>query len=199
VATSAADIHLAEGDIASLSAELSRMREQVAAMRERYDTDKKAEKMRDPSRTWEAMGDTAELAQRIDALAEEHGKTIMDDRERLDFMDNVAALKADIDERAKMTFEEKLQHHRDRMYESMQYIENDEHRELMNRQLEGLDRGTDTEKRVMVDAYDRTENAAALMKFGLEHNIPQETMSDHGLQGFGGGSQVIFQKAEPAE
>ncbi len=175
-----------EANVEILAAELAKTRAEVKTLSQAYAADKELEELRDPRRTWEAMGDAEQLASRLDRLAQAHVASIEDETTRDQFLADIARVKDEIAIRANTSREEQLEAQKAELAERLTTETNERRREWVQRQLDALS-GEDEEaiERQLGFAL-RGENGRQVGELARKYDISRDTLRDNGLQSFGG-------------
>jgi hypothetical protein len=182
----AAPVDLEGADFETLVAELTRMRDQVDALRTQYAADKHLEEMRDPRATWEALGNAEELTARLDTFAQSYAQGIEDPTAHDAFLADIAALKDKLAARADLTPEQQLAELKARVTEQLNAETDERRRGWFERQLEMINSGDEEQMARYVEQASRFENARDIGELAQKYEISNDTLRDNGLQAFGG-------------
>lgn len=175
-----------EANVEVLAAELAKTRAEVKTLRQAYAADKELEELRDPRRTWEAMGDADKLTVRLDRLAKSHAPGIEDEATRELFLADIATLKDEIAVRANTPREEQVESVKARLAERISTETNERRRGWYEQQLTNLSSDDGEAVDRQLDFAMRYDNGRQLGEFARKYEIPRETLRDNGLQSFGG-------------
>lgn len=175
-----------EANLEILAVELAKTRADVKTLSQAYAADKELEELRDPRRTWEAMGDADKLTGRLDRLAKSHATGIEDEATRELFLADIATLKDEIAVRASTPREEQLETYKAGLAERISAETNERRRQWYERQLASLTGEDEEAVERQLDFAMRGDNARQLGEFARKYEIPRETLSDNGLRTFGG-------------
>ncbi len=179
-------VELIEADLETLAVELTKMRDEVAELREEYDSDKELAELRDPRKTWEAMGDSTELSKRLDRFAGKHAATIEEEATREQFVADVKALQEQVAARANMATDEQVEHYHARLTERINAETNDRMRRFYEQQLNALASDDADAVERQLDRSMLFDNSRGVGEIAEKYSIPSETLRDNGLQSFGG-------------
>ena len=177
---------VAADSLEALAAEVTKVRADMARLREEIVEERETAELRDPRKTWEAMNDPKKLTWRVDRFAKIHGKTMKDEVTREEFLADVAAFKEQINERVGLTQEELLERYRTKLTERVNTETNDRLRQWYEQQLRTLDTGQPKVVENQVKTFVRYDNVQGLKEISTKYNISNEELRDNGLQSYGG-------------
>jgi len=177
---------VAADSLEALAAEVTKMRADVARLRQEIVDERETAELQDPRKTWEAMNDPEKLTWRVDRFARIHGKGMNDEVTRQQFLADVAAFKDQINERAGLTQEQLLEHYRTRITERVNTETNDRLRQWYDQQLRTLNTGQANVVENQVKTFVRYDNVQGLKEIATKYNISNEELRDNGLQSYGG-------------
>ncbi len=177
---------VAADSLEALAAEVTKVRADMARLRQEIIDERETAELRDPRKTWEAMNDPEKLTWRVDRFARIHGKEMKDEVTRQEFLADVAVFKEQIDERAGLTQEQLLEHYRTRITERVNTETNDRLRKWYEQQLRTLNTGQAKVVENQVKTFVRYDNVQGLKEIATKYNISNEELRDNGLQSYGG-------------
>jgi len=177
-----------EVNIDTLSEQLAKMQSDVATLRDEYTSDKELEELRDPRRTWEAMGDPEQLAARLDRFADTYAATIEDETQREEFLADMGTLKEEVEARGEMSEDERIQYYAAQLTEQINNAEtNDRMRQWYQRQLTSLTTGDEEAIERQLEMVQRMDSSRAVGEVTSKYSISSQTLRDNGLQTLGRG------------
>ena len=177
---------VAADSLEALAAEVTKVRADMARLRQEIIDERETAELRDPRKTWEAMNDPEKLTWRVDRFARMHGKAMKDEVTQQEFLVDVAAFKDQINERAGLTQEQLLEHYRTRITERVNTETNDRLRKWYEQQLRTLNTGQAKVVENQVKTFVRYDNVQGLKEIATKYNISNEELRDNGLQSYGG-------------
>jgi hypothetical protein len=128
----------------------------------------------DPRELWQAMGNPAELAKRLDMLVGLVVPTLPEETTREEFKKDVEALKEKIGR--KISEEELSTLVRERFSERMKVTTNEKEKAWLQSQVDILDKSQGEARREMLDRFVRMQNIRDLHELGRKYSIEREQM-----------------------
>ena len=187
-AEAAAALDPVEMDLETLSAELTKMQENFEKLNTQYETDKELTELRDPRKTWEAMGNSEQFAARLDRLTTAHAPTIEDEAAREQLLTDAAAIKEQVNALAQLSTDDQVYYFSQQLTQRINDPEtNDRMRQWYDRQLNTLTTGDQEAVATTLEHGVRFDNARQVGQLATKYSISSQTLRDNGLQTFGRG------------
>jgi outer membrane murein-binding lipoprotein Lpp len=158
---------------------------ELAKLRQEYHNDKELAMLRDPRKTWQAMGDAEKLSWRLDRFARKHAGTIEDEATREQFLADIESLKDGAKTRASEPREEQVERYTAKLTERISTETNERRRQWHERQLTAFTSGDENAINNQLDRALRHDNARDVREFAQKYKISNEELRNNGLVSYG--------------
>jgi hypothetical protein len=169
-----------QSQVATAQANFANFQDEIKASKE-------LEALRDRQGAFQAMSQPGEMSRRLDILVKNFSGNIPDAATRLQFMQDVEALKASFF--TTLSPEEKLQQARALLSERLNSTASDDRmRGMLERQLRSLDEAQNPDQQAeQADRLLQFQNVQQIGELTQKYNIPGDVVRDSGLVSFGRG------------